>query len=331
MVTGGRDHSEEFRRQIESIRFHIARAEVRWSERYVPPARPAEVVMDFGCGVQFTPHLMVEAMGVFRALGVDTVGVVGPQWCCGQPYRSDGKPGSGDNMADSSFGRMTAFQPHAMVQWCGAAQVQFGERALRMFGESENVTHVTAFLAKRIEELGEQVPWRRRLDARVLVHEKSKDPMPFADRGPVMRSYDLVPAMLERIPGVTVVGEIRALDRGLPCEADFARLSASEVEGARDELARRAREAGADVVVCEHHLCFREWGKLRSDALQVRHYTSLLASALDVEAADRYHDNWELGDVDAIVERARPQWESWGTSPAEARAIATKLFARRAG
>jgi hypothetical protein len=326
-VVTKRRGADIFTRQTESIRFHIAREEARWLERHEKPQRSVEVVIDFGCGVQFVPHLMIEAIAVCERLGVDAVGVVGPQFCCGQPYRQEGKPASGDNMADNSFKRMAALRPLAMVQWCGAAQVQFGKRAEAGANGAE-VLHMTAFLARRVAELGEPAEWKRRVDARVLVHRKSQDPMPFADRGPVMSSYDLVPAMLQRVPGVRVVGELRALPSTLPCEDGVPAAGSAAFALAREGLAAAARAAGADRVVCEHHQCLREWGKLASETLPVQHYLSVLAEALDVAAPDRFHEHWRAGDTDAIVDLARTQWSSWGVAEDAARDIAQRLFAR---
>ena len=311
-----------FTRQTESIRFHVARDEVRWTDRHAVPERDAERVVNFGCGVQFVPHLMVETIAVCEGLGVEVQGVVGPQFCCGQPYRGGDTDGSGDNMADNSFKRMATLRPLQMIQWCGAAQVQFGKRA---DPESTEVLHQTAFLARRVEELGERAPWRRAIDARVLVHRKSQDPMPFPDRGPVMQSYDMIPAMLARIPGVRVVGEVRDLPSVLPCEGGIDRLDERGLALARAELARRAQEAGADRVVTEHHQCLREWGKLATDSLPVQHYISVLAEALDVAQPDRFHAHWNANPGERVAQ-ARPEWSTWDMTDDEARAIAARLY-----
>ena len=330
MVKQADREADIFTRQFESIHFHVARDEARWMERYAEPERSAQAVIDFGCGVQFVPHLMIETMAVCEGLGIDAVGVVGPQFCCGQPYRGngDGRDGSGDNMADNSFKRMASLKPLQMVQWCGAAQVQFGKRAESQADPTE-VLHQTALLARRVEELGDAAPWKQRVEARVLVHRKSQDPMPFPDRGPVMRSYDLIPAMLDRIPGVTVVGEIRDLPSTLPCEAKVDKLDAAAFRVARDELAAKAREAGADRIVVEHHQCVREWGKLATETLPVQHYMSVLAEALGVAQPDRFHKNWSAPS-DAVA-RAKPQWSTWGMGEAEAAEIAARLYPARRG
>lgn len=313
-----------FTRQTESIRFHVARDEVRWTDRQAAAERDAERVVNFGCGVQFVPHLMVETIAVCEALGVPAQGVVGPQYCCGQPYRGGDTTGAGDNMADNSFKRMAALRPLKMIQWCGAAQVQFGKRADPAATE---VLHQTAFLARRVEELGERAPWRATVEARVLVHRKSQDPMPFPDRGPVMQSYDMIPAMLARIPGVRVVGEVRELPSVLPCQTGIDKLDERALALARAELAARARETGADRIVTEHHQCLREWGKLATDALPVQHYISVLAEALGVSQPDRFHEHWNDASDD-VVATARPQWSSWGMSEEEATEIAARLYPR---
>jgi hypothetical protein len=312
-----------FARQFESIHFHVARDEARWAERHAD-ARAADAVIDFGCGVQFVPHLMVETMAVCEALGIDAAGVVGPQYCCGQPYRPD-EPGAGENMADNSYKRMASLRPLRMVQWCGAAQVQFAQRAEAAGAETE-VLHMTALLARRVQELGPSAPWRGRVEARVLVHRKSQDPMPFPDRGPVMRSYDMIPAMLDRIPGVRVVGEVRELSSFLPCEGGVDALDADGLARARAELAARAREAGADRIIVEHHLCTREWGKLATSDLVVQHYMSILAEALGVAQPDRFHAGWNSPE-DRVL-RARPQWSTWGLNEDDATAIDARLDRR---
>jgi len=62
---------EIFERQFDSIHFHVARDDARWMERYAKRERPVQMVTDFGCGVQFTPHLMVETLAVCERLGID--------------------------------------------------------------------------------------------------------------------------------------------------------------------------------------------------------------------------------------------------------------------
>lgn len=321
---------EIFERQFDSIHFHVKRDDATWMDRFAKPDRPIQMVTDFGCGVQFTPHLMIETLAVCEGLGIDTLGVVGPQFCCGQPYRGngDGKDAAGDAMADHAFERMSQLRPLAMTQWCGAALAQFSKRN-EAAEEKTEVVHITGYLAERVKELGAAAPWKRRVDAKLLVHLKSKDPMPFTDRGPAMRQSDMVPAMLESIPGVRVVGDLEQLPSSLPCQEGMDKRDDAGIAQLRTELADALRAAGADRLVCVHHQCFREWGKLASEGAPVQHYMSVLAEGLGVAQPDRYHKYWEQRDPDAAVQQARGEWSTWGLSEDEARTIARRAFGRK--
>ena len=316
-----------FTKQIESIRFHVSRDEVRWSDRFSKPQRGSAAVMDFGCGVQFVPHLMIETIAVCEILGVDVKGVVGPEYCCGMPYRDGNETSdSAESMADASYKRMAALEPLQMVQWCGGALVQFHRRAEAASASTE-VLMVPEMLARRIAELGENVPWKRRVDARVLLHKKPHDPMTLKDRGPVMRAYDEhVPAILERIPGLQVVGELRTLPSGLPCEDRINYNEEEKLRIGRNDLRLAIDDAFADRLVTDHHQCLREWGKLATDTVPVQQYISVLAEALGVSAPNRVQERQGTRDLAALVNAARPQWSSWDMSEEEATAIGAELY-----
>ena len=318
-----------FTKQTESIRFHVSRDEVRWHDRFNKPEGTKAAVIDFGCGVQFVPHLMIETIAVCEILGVDVEGVVGPEYCCGMPYRDGNETSaSADNMADASFKRMAALHPLQMVQWCGGALVQFHRRA-EGTGPTE-VLMIPEMLGRRIAELGDRVPWKKRVEARVLLHKKPNDPMVFKDRGPVMRAYDkYVPPMLERIPGLQVVGELRTLPSGLPCENRIDYSDEEKLRIARAELRMAVDDAFADRLVTDHHQCVREWGKLATPEVPVQQYISVLAEALGVAQPNRVQAHQRTRDLDALVAEARPQWSSWDMSRDEAAEIGAELYRLR--
>jgi hypothetical protein len=328
-----RDFSEEFQRQLDAQRLQVSRDEQTWVERFAPPERATPVIMNFGCGTQYTPHLMVETVSVFAALGVDLVAVAGPQWCCGQPYVDGGVPGSGRNMTTNSTRRMAAFGPRETVHWCGA----WWPRLADAFPGRAPValTHVTTFLARILLERAGRIEWKADVSGGVLMHLKSRDRIAFSDRGSVMAAIEAsVPAALETIPGIRIVGHVPTLSGGLPCatgadgRGTLDLMTDDAVATMRDELAAAAAAAGARLVVTAHHACQREWGKLGDQRLPVRHLISLVAAALGVGEPDRYQEYWRLRDPDAIVVRAREAWMSWGMSAEKARAIAVALFGR---
>lgn len=48
--------------------------------------------------------------------------------------------------------------------------------------------------------------------------------------------------------------------------------------------------------------------------------------ALGAEVVDRFKMLWQLGDPEKILEKSRPQWESWGIPEAEARELVKKFY-----
>jgi hypothetical protein len=330
-----RDFSESFQRQLASQRLQLARHEQTWLENSAEPHRPTQVVLNFGCDAQLTPHLMIETVGVLKALDIDFVAVAGPQWCCGQPYVEWGEPAAGRNMTIASSLRMATFQPRETVHWCGAwwprLDAAFPDRA------PIALTHLTTFLARTLVERDGRIPWQKELRANVLLHLRSHHPGMPPGRASVMAAMEAaVPAALGLIPGIRIAGDAPLPSRGLPCELDrdrrspFSGFGAPQIAAFQDEMFDAARAADARMLVTAHQTCHREWGKFTTDRLPVRHFVSLLADALGRGVPDRYHEYWQLADADAVVTRARAQWESWGLGAGEARRIATALFERPA-
>lgn len=326
--------SAVFRPLREAPMLQVVRTERSWVERFTPPRHDAEFVLNFGCGVQLTPHLMLETVGVLSALGVDFVAVAGPGWCCGQPYTMAGRPASGRNMAANSSRRMAAYHPAKAVHWCGAWWPQV-EGAFPDGDAPFGMEHITAFLTRELREREGPIPWQAEVGADVLIHLKSRDPMPFTNRGSPMAAIESsVPAALEMIPGMRVLGEAPTPARGAPCAMVDGRsalddLGPDEAAVVRREIAEAVRAAGAQMIVTSHQACDREWGKYAGGETPIRHFISLLAEALGVSRPDRYHEYWRLADPETVVERARPAWESWGLTAAEALEIASRLFPAR--
>lgn len=327
------DYSESFQRQLESIRFQTERDRQSWIERFSPPTRPSRAVLNFGCGVQYTPHLMIETVSVLTALDVDFVAVAGPSWCCGQPYVGDdddeGLPAAARSMTANSSKRMASFQPTETVHWCGAWWPRIAETFPD--GAPFSLTHVTAFISRSLIERAGAIPWKRQLNVGAFLHLMSRDPMPLTNRASPMAAIEAsVPAALALVPGLRLLGDAPTPKCGRPCgDGDpLAALSADEIRAVQDDLASRAEDAGAGVILTAHQRCHREWGKLTSERLPIRHFISLIAEGLGVAEPDRYHEYWQMRDTSAIVDRARSSWMSWGMDEAQAIEVATRLFGR---
>src|SRR5262245_40552132 len=105
----------------ESKSLLVRKDEATWTENFRQPDRSVDALLVFGCGVQHTPHLMLEATAVFEALGVDYSAVAGRQFCCGRPVHRMGRDeAAAERISSKSYERFITYRPKVAVQWCGA-------------------------------------------------------------------------------------------------------------------------------------------------------------------------------------------------------------------
>src|SRR5678809_9781 len=55
------EYPDFYRAMVERERLQVARDEAKWTEKHTSPVRKIEVLLNFGCNVRQTPHLMREA------------------------------------------------------------------------------------------------------------------------------------------------------------------------------------------------------------------------------------------------------------------------------
>jgi Fe-S oxidoreductase len=312
----------------ESKSLLIQRQDLQWTETFEEPDRPVDALLAFGCAVQHTPHLMVEATRVFEVLGIDHAAVTGRQFCCGRPFQRMGKDqAAADKISSRSYERFVAHQPTTMVNWCGACQLQYMEVISQQADPAFEVVHVTKYLARLLREMGDTVPWQKELDTRVVLHTHGEfQPQQDIDTRSMLEILDM-------IPGVEFVGPVEPPSAGAPCSLTgptavsiLNSLSTPEYRAAQAELEAQLDAAGADTLVTPYHKCQMEWSKFSSRRMAVREWMSLLAEALGVGVEDRFTTYWHIGHPPTIVEMARPEWESWGLTEDEALDAARQHF-----
>ena len=328
--TSALDHAQWWRENVEAERLQVSKDELSWIERYQRPDRSVDVTLNLSCGVQSTPHLMLVQVGLFERMGVHFVATAGPQFCCGRVFqRYD--DGAGDQLSATSIKRLASWNAPTNVQCCGSCFIEFDHQVgkLRELTGSApfEVVHITKFLRDRLVELGDAVPWARRVPRRVLLHAEGLELHPTKEqqRGWVIET-------LAMIPGVEYAGLARNPSLGAPCSSKIGGASVlsditpEQYRQVQAELEAQALEVGADAILTHHHKCHREWSKFSSPRLPVIHYQAVLGEALGMRVTDRFKVLWQLGDHEKILEKSRPQWESWGISEDDARETVKKFF-----
>jgi len=322
------DYAGFWRNYTDASHLLVSRDEQTWMERNTTPDREVEVFVNLSCGAQHSPHILVDTVAALRALDVSFAAGAGTLFCCGTQYRANRHTKQAEQMRSASVRRSVAWGAKKTVHMCTQCQNTFGETEVRLRARGEDVPEnqqLHTFVEHLLLERGDRVPWKKRVDARVLILRQDISPVHSG-------ASDTVARWLGLVPGVTVVGAVDAeifklvghknsidiMSGPRPSREHMARLR----EGVADLFAAR----GADTMAPMHHTGQQWWSRLSSDRLAVRHPFSILAEALGVVSPDRYQVACKLGDPEAVFEQLRPVWSSWGMSEARARELATSIF-----
>jgi hypothetical protein len=312
----------------------LTRDEVRWQAQLTGSEPQTDIVLNFGCGLRLTPHLMLELLDVLAALDVHVAAVAGAQWCCGIPVEHD-QPGGSVPVVRASVRHLQRFEPRIAVQSCGAWWPQTAK--LRDGGETVPfaLQPLPEFIMTTLQRRLDKVAWRDTPTRRALVHLKMQDVTPEVrmERKASLSALDrAIPEILRMIPAIEIAGEVVPPAFGAPCQTDDADrsvlsdLSADQHQQVLADLAEQGGRAGADIIVCAHHRCAQEWGKFSSPSMEVRHYVSVLAGAMGLARPDRYHACWALPSIEDIVRETEPAWQSWGLGRTDATSLAKEVF-----
>jgi heterodisulfide reductase subunit D len=316
------DYPDFYKAMVERERLQVAKDEAKWTEKHQPPERKIEVLLNFGCNVRQTPHLMREAVAVLDVLGVDFHAVAGQQYCCGKPYTGQGLKEAGRGVVEASVRRMASYQPERAIQWCSACEMQFADVVIPDIGIEFQSDGLAKFLIEKIDSMGDRVPWKKDVKVRAAIHGHLGEHRVRDAHPPVTIE------LLKRIPGVEFV-EVAHTDALAFCDNNglkIAAITSEEYLEAQRKLEEYLASAGADTLVTLYHSCTRELSKFQSERFRLRHYISLVAEALGVGKPDRFSEYWRLGEPAKVVEASRPNWESWGYSEAEAYRLAHRYF-----
>ncbi|HEU5473328.1 MAG TPA: helix-turn-helix transcriptional regulator [Actinophytocola sp.] len=325
-----------FRNWADHGRMLMSRDELTWFDRRPRSAPGADVYVNMSCSVQVTPHLLLDTVSVLDALGVRFVAAAGPAAaCCGKPFGSIGRPAVAERLRLTRLERSLGWGATVHVNWCTACQQTTTAAAARRL-MTDGVRHpvrevqVITFLEERVRELGDAMPWRKRVRRRVLAESHSWSPVH-------LQAQTAMARLLAMVPGVEVVDLYDGFSEDSPCTAsarepgspqpEWTRRpqTAESIRAHRSRLADYATSRGADTVSCVHQSCHQKWSRYASDRLAVRHAVSILAEALDCAHPDRYQDAVRLGNPQQFLERSRPVWQSWGLSEERATELAAAI------
>jgi len=315
----------------DMTRMMLSRDELNWIETQPnEPGTSVPVFMNMSCGTQFAPHTSIETVNIFRALGVDLVAGLGRQYCCGKIYRVNAQDGSGERMSQASLDHFREWGASTAVHHCPSCQIVFNDYATKHPEAAPRLEnkHFSTFLEETLLRLGDRVPWKKNVEARVLLEAYGFDTI-----SPVHAEVaKTAERILRLVPGVEYVGRIEMPSQGAACLTHpdglqtHSKLDRDQRHAMQDELRAQLVSRGANLIAPVDKFCTREWSKFAADDIPVRHYLSIVAEALGVAEEDRFQRFWRMHDTDAIVNASRPFWSSWGLTEQTAEWLAVRQF-----
>jgi hypothetical protein len=316
-------------------RLLLAPHETPWMDHHHTPDREVDIFLNLSCGAAMVPHLNLDLMAVLDVLGVRHAAGSGRQFCCSSGYRRFGRADDGKRAVLANQARAASWRATTIVHGCTQCVNTFNEMQRRRKyiegiddPEEQSVTHtdVLRFLDEKLTELGDGVPWKKEVRSKIVIHGHPRQSWV------EQRNKRDVALVARHIPGVEVMGMLDRTSMDSLCSTEpgvtaMARpKTRAEVDALRDEVAMLAELWGADTISPAHHDCLREWSKLASDRVDVRHVISQLADALGLSHTDRFKAAAQLGSIDEILEQTRPCWSEWGMSEGRAREVAESVF-----
>jgi transcriptional regulator with XRE-family HTH domain len=325
---------KDFKRIFEDKRgaeqLLIGKDEVTWLDGRPLPDRKVDAFLSMSCGTQESPHLLLDTVAVCEALDISFVAAAGAAGCCGKPYLAAGHVESAETWIWSKAERARRVGARVQVNFCTACEATATTSAARRkvvegIDHPVRETQILAFLANRIEALGDDAPWKTRVSRRVLSEGHNWSPVH-------ARAWEANARLLSLIPGVEVIGPYDGFADESPCGWRAREKSqgpwtgpttAEEIMQRRHELADMVASLGADTIACQHQGCHQIWSRYASDGLIVQHAVSVVAEALGCAHPDRYQAAVRVGDPQEIVRQTRSNWESWGLGEEKALVLAT--------
>src|SRR6202162_1380685 len=122
--------------------------------RLTAPPREGEhhdIVLYLGCNVLRTSHMIQTITAIFDRLGLHSVAVGRPTYCCGIAHHQQGDTAAAGGMADHTIKLFERYEPEEVVMWSPSCIYFYDE--VRQARLPFKVSHAAEFLVSRLPEL----------------------------------------------------------------------------------------------------------------------------------------------------------------------------------
>jgi Fe-S oxidoreductase len=296
---GTNPNAEFFRRMSQTI--HLLVGTQMEPERFRAvtghdgDTRQADVVFYLGCNVLRTPHIIFTVLDLLDLLEVDYRVLGGVSNCCGIIHlKFKGDVAGAGAVTGNTIDKIAAFRPQTALHWCPSCVLHLGETTAGFRPVEFEWSHVTRFLAERLDALR---PRMRPVRVRAAFHKH--------DGG--LDVAQNVRALLAAIPGLELVEIEDRATWSYTCGPLGLNLAPEVKAAVHRELLDAAKAAGVDVLIDLYHSCHRDLCGFESEyPFRIVNWTTILAESLGLPShEDRFKRYRLMNDIKAVLEDAK--------------------------
>lgn len=295
---------------------------VRQPEHADVSPEDVEIVVHMGCHSVKTPVVIDSIVDLLDELGYCAVPLGGYNNCCGIEDMKRGDIETAESIDSNRFENIAAFEPDYAIAECSSCHAITQTASLGYRSPDFEFPFLTEFLNEHRDRFLDHVEVTDPVSVTVHDHFDSRGWMPDGQ-------IEAIRELFSSLPGVEVVEMDHTRSERLPCNNTVA-PDEHPYDDINRQIYREADAAGADVLVTIWHACHRSI--LRYDHefdVTTTNYATFLAERLGFEYRDKNREYFRAaaaGNVDAIIEDARPVFEANGLSETAARTLVEAYF-----
>ncbi len=285
--------------------------EIPWLSRVPRNPEHRDTVLYLGCNAVRTPHLVLAAIDVLRAMRIDFVTLGGPANCCSIVHTLHGDYEAAEKVSESATDKIARFRPNNVVTICPNCNYTYETVVAKTQNAPFEMVQFYEFLHTHLGKLR----FEESFEKRIGLHNH------FGDSHHQDLHGQMCADILRAIPGVELV-ELPAFEElGALCthraSTDITEERYEEIMG---ELFGAAADENCDIVAVIYHSCQRELGAHEFRApVEVKSVYEIVAEALGFHHEDKIRKFRRIADIEAILEEVAPNLEAHNISPEAAR------------
>lgn len=281
-----------------------------------------DVVVHMGCHAIRTPHIIDSTLDILEKLGYSSVPLGGFNNCCGILDIRKGNLSAAERVDDNRFNNIKAFDPDYALTECTSCYATTEKFSLGYRSPDFEVESMLEFLADRTDELVDKTTEEEQVTIAIHDHYDSNG-WTTLDQAAYARE------IFSALPDVNVVEIEHSMEDSIPCNF-LADVSNYEFDDLSEQIFKEAEAAGADILINFWHACHRHLVTYEPEfTVKTKNYTTFIAERLGYSYADKnkiYKKEGVKGNVDKIIEDARPVFQANGLSEDDARMTIEKHF-----